>query len=68
MADTLTRLARGGRLPEPVGDIQRLASLVEGRGACHHPDGTARFVRSGLRVFAAEVRLHLDGRCTARPS
>jgi NADH:ubiquinone oxidoreductase subunit F (NADH-binding) len=46
--------------------LSRWADLVEGRGACHHPDGTVRFVRSALRVFAPEMRLHQAGRCGAR--
>jgi hypothetical protein len=49
-------------------DLSRWAGLIEGRGACHHPDGTVRFIRSGLRVFAAEVRQHQQGRCSARSS
>lgn len=48
-----------------LAELHRIAGLVEGRGACHHPDGTVRFVRSALRVFAAEVEHHLGGRCTA---
>jgi NADH:ubiquinone oxidoreductase subunit F (NADH-binding) len=57
-----------GRRPAPrvAADLTRWAGLVEGRGACHHPDGTVRFVRSALRVFAAEIREHEQGRCTAR--
>jgi hypothetical protein len=64
MASMLRRLAgreRNGGLPA---EVRRLAALVSGRGSCHHPDGTARFVLSTLTVFAAEVDAHLAGRCT----
>ena len=44
-------------------DLERWAGLVSGRGACHHPDGSVRFIRSALRVFAAEAGLHEQGRC-----
>ena len=46
-------------------DIERWAGLVSGRGACHHPDGSVRFVRSALTVFAAELRRHERGVCSA---
>ena len=49
---------RGGR-PR----VAELATLVERRGACAHPDGTVRLVRSLLATFDAEVRAHADGRC-----
>jgi NADH:ubiquinone oxidoreductase subunit F (NADH-binding) len=64
MADTLHQLAAKGdpRLPAR---LEHLTRLVTGRGACHHPDGTARLVRSALDVFAGEIGLHLAGRCTA---
>jgi NADH:ubiquinone oxidoreductase subunit F (NADH-binding) len=48
-----------------INDLERWAGLTEGRGACHHPDGTVRFVRSALQVFAAEIRGHQDGKCIA---
>jgi NADH:ubiquinone oxidoreductase subunit F (NADH-binding) len=51
--------------PQAAGNLTRWARLVEGRGACHHPDGTVRFLRSALRVFADEVHHHEQGRCTA---
>ncbi len=44
-------------------EIARLADLVDGRGACAHPDGTARLVRSALDVFAHDIASHLRGRC-----
>jgi hypothetical protein len=44
-------------------EVERLARLVSGRGACRHPDGTARLVLSALRAFEADVHAHLAGRC-----
>ncbi|MCX4095801.1 NADH-ubiquinone oxidoreductase-F iron-sulfur binding region domain-containing protein [Nocardia sp. alder85J] len=46
-------------------EIARLTDLVDGRGACHHPDGTARLLRSALHVFADDIDLHRQGACTA---
>jgi len=65
MADTLRRLATGRPDRDLPGRVAALTTLVAGRGACHHPDGTVRLVRSCLTVFAHEIDLHLAGRCTA---
>jgi NADH:ubiquinone oxidoreductase subunit F (NADH-binding) len=51
--------------PDHQADLERWAGLVTGRGACHHPDGTVRLVRSALTVFAAEIAHHQRGHCTA---
>lgn len=42
-------------------------AAIEGRGACHHPDGAVRLVRSALGVFADDVAAHAAGRPCGRP-
>jgi NADH:ubiquinone oxidoreductase subunit F (NADH-binding) len=64
IAAALGHLAGPRPDPRVLADLDRWAGLVEGRGACHHPDGSVRFIRSALRVFAAEAGLHERGRCT----
>lgn len=44
--------------------IEELTGLVKGRGACAHPDGTARLVASLLTTLADHVEGHLDQRCS----
>jgi NADH:ubiquinone oxidoreductase subunit F (NADH-binding) len=65
IAAALAEIARGRFRPRALDDVERWSGLVTGRGACHHPDGTARFVASALRTFAAEVGRHQRGRCSA---
>src|ERR1035441_926332 len=64
IADALTDLA-GRPSRQTIADLERWSGLVTGRGACHHPDGTVRFVSSALTVFGDEIRAHELGRCTA---
>lgn len=64
----LDDLARGRATSDTVAQLYRLSDVVEGRGACRHPDGTARFIRSTLHTFSAEVEHHLAGRCTIHRS
>lgn len=65
IANVLTQLAYRRPAPNSAREVQRLTNMVEGRGACKHPDGTARFVRSAMNTFAHDVGLHLRGRCEA---
>ena len=65
MAAALAELAGRGHRRQVRADLERWAGLVTGRGACNHPDGTVRFVRSALTVFAPEISLHARGHCSA---
>ncbi len=65
IASALIALAGLRPPPEMRANLLRWADLVERRGACHHPDGTVRFVRSALIVFAHEEACHHQGRCSA---
>ncbi|WP_193315285.1 NADH-ubiquinone oxidoreductase-F iron-sulfur binding region domain-containing protein [Nostocoides sp. F2B08] len=44
--------------------IEELTGLVRGRGACAHPDGTARLVASLLTTLDDHVEAHLRQRCS----
>lgn len=63
MAETMRRLAQPGADARLVGEVTRLRDLVTGRGACAHPDGSARFAMSTLSTFAEHVDDHLRGEC-----
>jgi NADH:ubiquinone oxidoreductase subunit F (NADH-binding) len=65
IAAAFAELAAGRPRPGTREDLERWSGLVTGRGACHHPDGTARFVRSALRTFASEADRHERGQCSA---
>lgn len=58
LARAFTARVRGLAAPDPGGEVERLAGLVEGRGACAHPDGSVRMVRSALRAFPDELAAH----------
>jgi NADH:ubiquinone oxidoreductase subunit F (NADH-binding) len=67
IAGELEALAAGRRF-EPA-RLRRWLGQVDGRGACHHPDGAVHMVRSALDVFGAEIGRHAHGWCcgTQRP-
>ena len=68
IAAGLAELAGPGHRKQTRADLERWVgsrNLVAGRGACNHPDGTVRFVRSALTVFAPEISLHARGQCSA---
>ncbi|MEO8555335.1 MAG: NADH-ubiquinone oxidoreductase-F iron-sulfur binding region domain-containing protein [Actinomycetota bacterium] len=60
MAEALRALVLGGG---PVRRVEELCGLVVKRGACAHPDGTARLVTSMLQRFPSEVDAHSLGTC-----
>ena len=64
LAGALEGLVTGGA--DTRGRTVRWLEQIRGRGACRHPDGAVSFVRSALEVFADEVELHLNGRCSGR--
>lgn len=66
IALAMTKLVQGDRKGENERQLRRWLEMVKGRGACKHPDGTARFVESSLRVFGPEIERHRrSGPCRA---
>lgn len=44
-----------------IADLQLWADEIEGRGACKHPDGAVRLLRSAAVVFAEDWERHARG-------
>jgi NADH:ubiquinone oxidoreductase subunit F (NADH-binding) len=65
LARDVAALAGGTR--EGLASAVRHAHLVQGRGACHHPDDASRFVLSGLHVLRQEIESHLARGNCGRP-
>jgi NADH:ubiquinone oxidoreductase subunit F (NADH-binding) len=50
-----------GTAPAQVAQLRRWADQIEGRGACHHPDGAVNLLRSALWAFADDLARHEQG-------
>ncbi len=62
LAEDLAHLAHSSR--DPKAAYQRLVERcgeIDGRGACRHPDGVIRLVRSALNVFENDFADHVQG-------
>lgn len=51
-----------------VAAVRRAVGVGRGRGACSHPDGTARFVLSAIEAFAKDIETHRDHGSCGRPT
>ena len=60
LADALADLAYQGGSRAACRPGSRRWPLVEGRGACKHPDGATQLRRSALTTFAADVAWHQE--------
>ena len=56
VAAEFLRLTEGGT-SDPA-TLRRWLGQVDGRGACRHPDGAVRLIRSALAVFRPELERH----------
>jgi NADH:ubiquinone oxidoreductase subunit F (NADH-binding) len=64
IARTLHGISAGRPSPSAFGDLRRWTGAVAGRGACHLPDGLARFVATALATFAQRFDEHArEGPC-----
>jgi NADH:ubiquinone oxidoreductase subunit F (NADH-binding) len=61
IAHDLSLLSDGRPDAQLLSRLVRRLDQVDGRGACHHPDGAVAMVRSALHVFAGDVATHMGG-------
>ncbi|MCR6492591.1 NADH-ubiquinone oxidoreductase-F iron-sulfur binding region domain-containing protein [Cellulomonas sp. P24] len=62
LTDGMRALAAGEASRRERAQLLEDLRLVEGRGACHHPDGATRLIASALEVFEHDVVEHVAGR------
>ncbi|TYB40091.1 NADH-quinone oxidoreductase subunit NuoF family protein [Actinomadura chibensis] len=67
VAGAFADLAAGRDAAAARDTVRRAARMAAGRGACAHPDGSARFVLSALDVFADDVARHIEHGGCGRP-
>lgn len=68
MSEALDAAVAGGRQESALRRLRQVGETIVGRGACHHPDGVVRMVRSAATVFAADLEAHRSrGPCRVRP-
>ena len=66
IASAMAALVRGDRDKRAESKLALWLSQMNGRGACKHPDGVARFVASSLDAFTEEIGRHRShGPCPA---
>ena len=67
VARALSAVVNGSGGMDALETTRHAAGTVRGRGACHHPDGTARFVLSALETFTTDLAAHVfRGGCGLR--
>jgi NADH:ubiquinone oxidoreductase subunit F (NADH-binding) len=62
LADEAGALAFHGGRGRTLARIEKLIGLIEGRGACRHPDGATQLARSALKAFAEDAYWHDEDR------
>lgn len=71
LSDDLARLGstESRNAAQALQRLEQRCGVIDGRGACRHPDGVVRLVRSALQVFASDFLGHSRGEpCAASRS
>ncbi|HLJ02718.1 MAG TPA: NADH-ubiquinone oxidoreductase-F iron-sulfur binding region domain-containing protein [Solirubrobacteraceae bacterium] len=63
VADGFAALHAGRAGRALLADLQRWTVEINGRGACHHPNGAVRFAQSALAAFGDDIESHRRGPC-----
>jgi NADH:ubiquinone oxidoreductase subunit F (NADH-binding) len=58
LAEIMADLAYQGGRGDAADQAAALIPLIEGRGACRHPDGATQLARTALRTFRADIEWH----------